>query len=106
MLHSLDKENLKSKDGGAVDMDRLKPGCNYEQMERKEKSNYLTVYKMRCDNEVAERFQNISDKLADKDLMFKFNGYQYAVCSLDIDKRTQITDYVLTLEQVEELAEQ
>lgn len=37
--------------------------------------------------------------------MFKFDGNKYAIFVLDINKRTQITDYILNLEQVEDFAE-
>ena len=49
--------------------------------------------------------KQLKKKLTDKKLMFKFDGNKYAVFSLDIGDRTQITDYTLTLEQLEEFAE-
>ncbi len=38
-------------------------------------------------------------------MIFKFNGDKYAVFSMDQFKRTQFTDYTLSLEDVEEFAE-
>lgn len=37
--------------------------------------------------------------------MFKFDGSYYAIFVLDAEDMTQVTDYVLTLEQVEDFAE-
>lgn len=73
--------------------------------ERRAINEHPTVYKMYCESAVCDRLQALADKLADKNLMFKFNGSHYAIFVLDVFDRTQITDYTLTLEQVEEFAE-
>lgn len=73
--------------------------------ERRERNEYFNVYQMYCENRVIDRFRQVKDKLTDKNLMFKFDGSKYAVYSLDISDRTQLTDYVLTLEELEDFAE-
>ena len=60
---------------------------------------------MYCENNVIERFRRLQGKLADKNMIFKFNGDKYAVLSMDQFQRTQFTDYTLSLEDVEEFAE-
>lgn len=78
---------------------------NKDILERKAKSEHHTVYQMYCSNTVCDRLKRLKDKLAEKNLMFKFDGNKYAIFVLDINKRTQITDYILNLEQVEDFAE-
>lgn len=73
--------------------------------EREEISNYFNTFHMYCENDVIERLRCLQNKLADKELMFKFDGNRYAIFSLHIDNRTPITDYKFTLEQVEDFAE-
>ena len=60
---------------------------------------------MYCENDVSKRFKRLKDKLSVKILMFKFDGSYYAIFVLDAEDMTQVTDYVLTLEQVEDFAE-
>jgi len=73
--------------------------------ERQAMNNYFNTFHMYCENDVIERFRRLKEKLAYKRLMFKFDGSKYAIFSSDIEKRTQITDYKLTLEEVEDFAE-
>ena len=60
---------------------------------------------MYCEKDVVKRLQRLQKKLEDKNMIFKFNGDKYAVFSMDQFKRTQFTDYTLSLEDVEEFAE-
>lgn len=60
---------------------------------------------MYCEKDVIERFKCLQEKLADKHMIFKFNGDKYAAFSMDQFKRTQFTDYTLSLEDVEEFVE-
>lgn len=69
------------------------------------RSDYFTVFQMYCEKSVCDRFNRLREKLASKNLMFKFNGDRYAIFSLDIEDRTPITDYKLTLEEAEDFAE-
>ena len=69
------------------------------------RSDYFTIFQMYCENNVCNRLNQLKDKLAAKNLMFKFNGNKYAIFSLDVEDMTQVTDYVLTLEEVEDFAE-
>lgn len=54
-----------------------------------------SVYNVQC----------LQEKLADKNMIFKFNGDRYAVFSMNQFERTQFTDYTLSLEDVEDFAE-
>ena len=72
---------------------------------RKVRSDHYTVFQMYCENNVSERFKRLKDKLADKNLMFKFDGNHYAIFVLDVEDMAQITDYTLTLEEAEDFAE-
>ena len=38
-------------------------------------------------------------------MIFKFNGDKYAIFSMDQFERTQYTDYILSLKDVEDFAE-
>lgn len=73
--------------------------------EREEIGNYFNTFQMYCENDVIERLRRLQNKLANKELMFKFDGNRYAIFSLHIDDRTPIIDYKFTLEQVEDFAE-
>lgn len=73
--------------------------------ERKERGEYFNTFHMYCENHVIDRLERLRKKLIDKNLMFKFDGNKYAIFSLDIEDRTRITDYVLSLEEVENFAE-
>lgn len=72
---------------------------------KKARSDYFITYQMYCERSVCDRLNQLKEKLAAKNLMFKFNGDQYAIFSLDIEDMEQVTDYVLTLEEAEDFAE-
>lgn len=73
-------------------------------MSYKENEN-CTSYKMYCDPTVYNRLMRIEDNLADKNLMFKFDGLHYAVFVLDSEIGKQVTDFNLTLEELEAFTE-
>lgn len=73
--------------------------------ERQAVNSYFNTFHMYCENDVIERFRRLQEKLASKNLMFKFNGSKYAIFPLDQFDRTSITDYKLTLEETEDFAE-
>jgi len=78
---------------------------NLTKEERQAVSSYLLVFQMYCEKDVVKRLQRLQGKLADKNMIFKFNGDKYAVFSMDQFQKTQFTDYTLSLEDVEEFAE-
>lgn len=67
--------------------------------------DHFASYSMYCDPTVCKRLKLLSDKLADKNLMFKFDGTHYAVFVLDLSRK-QVTDYTLTLKELEDFVEQ
>lgn len=73
--------------------------------ERQAMNSYFNTFHMYCENNVIERFRRLQEKLANKNLMFKFDGSKYAIFHLDITDRMQITGYKLTLEEAEDFAE-
>lgn len=73
--------------------------------EKQAMNTYFNTFHMYCENDVIERFKRLQEKLASKNLMFKFDGSKYAIFHLDVTDRTQITDYKLTLEEAEDFAE-
>lgn len=73
--------------------------------ERKARTEYFNTFRMYCENHVIDRLERLRKKLTDKNLMFKFDGNKYAIFPLDIEDRTRITDYVLSLEEAENFAE-
>lgn len=73
--------------------------------ERRAMNSYFNMFQMYCENDVIERFRRLQEKLADKNLMFKFDGNKYAIFMLDATDRTQITVYKLALEETENFAE-
>lgn len=73
--------------------------------EKKARNSYFNTFHMYCENNVIERFRRLQKKLSDKNLMFKFDGSKYAIFPLDMEDRTPITDYKLTLEETEDFAE-
>ena len=77
---------------------------NLTKEERQAVSSYLLIFQMYCEKDVVKRLQRLQKKLEDKNMIFKFNGDKYAVFSMDQFKRTQFTDYMLSLEDVEEFA--
>ena len=78
---------------------------NLSTEEKQAINSYFNTFHMYCENNVIERFRRLQGKLADKNMIFKFNGDKYAVFSMDQFQRTQFTDYTLSLEDVEEFAE-
>ena len=78
---------------------------NLTKEEREKVSTYFLVFQMYCEKNTIKRLQRLQEKLADKNMIFKFNGDKYAVFSMDQFKRIQFTDYTLSLEDVEEFAE-
>lgn len=55
--------------------------------EREEIGNYFNTFQMYCENDVIERLRRLQNKLANKELMFKFDGNRYAIFSLHIDDK-------------------
>ena len=78
---------------------------NLTKEERERVNSYFLVFQMYCENDVIKRLQCLQEKLADKHMIFKFNGDKYAVFSMNQFERTQFTDYTLSLEDVEDFAE-
>lgn len=68
-------------------------------------NSYFNTFHIYCQNNVIERFRRLQEKLADKHMIFKFNGDKYAIFSMNQFERTQYTDYTLSLEDVEDFAE-
>ena len=79
---------------------------NLDATEKKEINSYFNTFRMYCENDVIERFKKLQEKLADKKLIFKFNGSKYAVFPMDQFDRKPVTDYVLALEDVERFADE
>lgn len=73
--------------------------------EKQAMNSYFNTFHMYCENNVIERFRRLQEKLASKNLIFKFDGSKYAIFHSDISDRTQITDYKLSLEEAEDFAE-
>lgn len=73
--------------------------------ERQAINSYFNTFHMYCENNVIERFRRLQEKLANKKLMFKFDGSKYAIFSMDQFHRDPIIDYKLTLEEAEDFAE-
>lgn len=71
--------------------------------ERKARNEYFNTFRMYCENHVIDCLERLRKKLTDKNLMFKFDRNKYAIFPLDIEDRTRITDYVLSLEEAENL---
>ena len=78
---------------------------NLTKEERQAVSSYLLIFQMYCEKDVVKLLQRLQKKLEDKNMIFKFDGSKYAVFSMDQFKRTQFTDYTLSLEDVEDFAE-
>ena len=97
-----DYENDAGKIGERMIKNRHK---NLTKEEREKVSTYFLVFQMYCEKNTIKRLQRLQEKLADKNMIFKFNGDKYAVFSMDQFKRKQFTDYTLSLEDVEEFAE-
>lgn len=73
--------------------------------ERQSINSYFNTFHMYCENNVIERFRRLQEKLASKNLMFKFDGSKYAIFPMDQFDRETITGYKLTLEEAEDFAE-
>lgn len=78
---------------------------NLSTEEKQAINSYFNTFHMYCENNVIERFSRLQEKLADKHMIFKFNGNKYAVFSMNQFDRAQYTDYTLSLEDVEDFAE-
>ncbi len=78
---------------------------NLSTEEKQAINSYLLVFQMYCEKNTIQRLQRLQEKLADKNMIFKFNGDRYAVFSMDQFERKQYTDYTLSLEDVENFAE-
>lgn len=78
---------------------------NLTKEEREKVNSYLLIFQMYCEKNTIQRLQHLQEKLADKHMIFKFNGDKYAIFSMNQFERTQITDYTLSLEDVEDFAE-
>lgn len=78
---------------------------NLTKEEREKVNSYLLIFQMYCEKDTVKRLQRLQEKLADKHMIFKFNGDKYAVFSMNQFERTQYTDYTLSLEDVEDFAE-
>lgn len=78
---------------------------NLTKAERERVNSYFLIFQMYCERDTIKRLQRLQEKLADKNMIFKFNGDKYAIFSMNQFERTQITDYTLSLEDVEDFAE-
>lgn len=78
---------------------------NLTKEERQAVSSYLLIFQMYCEKDVVKRLQRLQKKLADKNMIFKFNGDRFAIFSMNQFERTQYTDYTLSLKDVEDFAE-
>lgn len=78
---------------------------NFTKEEKEIINSYFNTFHMYCENNVIERFRRLQEKLANKHMIFKFNGDKYAIFSMNQFERTQFTDYTLSLEDVEDFAE-
>ena len=77
---------------------------NKTREEREAIGNYFNTFHMYCENDVIERFRRLQEKLAHKNMIFKFDGNKYAIFPMDQFDRKPIKDYVLTLEEAEGFA--
>lgn len=78
---------------------------NLTKAEREKVNSYFLIFQMYCEKDTIQRLQRLQEKLADKNMIFKFNGDKYAIFSMNQFERTQYTDYTLSLEDVEDFAE-
>lgn len=97
-----DYSNDAGKIGARMMKNRHK---NLTKEEREKVNSYLLIFQMHCEKDTVKRLQRLQEKLANKNLMFKFDGSKYAVFSMNQFERTQFTDYTLSLEDVEDFAE-
>lgn len=78
---------------------------NLTKAEREAVNTYFLVFQMYCEKNTIQRLQHLQEKLADKHMIFKFNGDKYAIFSMNQFEKTQYTDYILSLKDVEDFAE-
>lgn len=97
-----DYSNNVGKIGARMMADRHK---NLTKAEREKVNSYFLIFQMYCEKDTIKRLQRLQEKLADKHMIFKFNGNKYAIFSMNQFERTQYTDYTLSLEDVEDFAE-
>lgn len=97
-----DYSNDAGKIGAGMKANRHK---NLTKEEREVINSYLLIFQMYCEKDTVKRLQYLQEKLAGKNMIFKFNGDKYAIFHLDVTDRMQITDYILSLEDVEDFAE-
>lgn len=102
METSFDYANDIGKQGARMMANRHQ---NLTLEEKQAMNSYFNTFHMYCENNVIERFKRLQEKLASKNLIFKFDGSKYAIFHSDISDRTQITDYKLSLEEAEDFAE-
>lgn len=72
---------------------------------RKAVGKYFNTFHMYCENDVIERLKRLQEKLACKELIFKFDGNKYAIFPMDQFDRKPITDYIFSLEEIENFVE-
>ena len=60
---------------------------------------------MYCENDAIEHLRRLQEKLAYKGLIFKFDGNKYAIFPMDQFDRKPITDYIFSLEEIENFVE-
>lgn len=97
-----DYSNDAGKIGARMMKNRHK---NLTKEEREKVNSYLLIFQMYCEKDAVKRLQRLQEKLADKNMIFKFNGNKYAIFSMNQFERTQYTDYILSLKDVEDFAE-
>lgn len=105
MVTNFDYANDIGKQGARMMANRANRHKKIFIEDRQAMNSYFNTFQMYCENDVIERLRRLQNKLANKEMMFKFDGNRYAIFSLHIDDGTPITDYKLTLEQVEDFAE-
>lgn len=97
-----DYNNDAGKIGARMMADRHK---NLAKEERERTNSYFLVFQMYWEKDTIQRLQRLQEKLADKNMIFKFNGDRFAIFSMNQFERTQYTDYTLSLKDVEDFAE-
>ena len=61
---------------------------NLTKEEREKVNSYLLIFQMYCEKNTIQRLQHLQEKLADKHMIFKFNGDKYAIFSMNQFERT------------------
>lgn len=62
---------------------------NLTKVEREQVNSYFLIFQMYCEKDVVKRFRRLKEKLADKHMLFKFNGDKYTIFSMNQFERTQ-----------------